>query len=422
MPAGVTRSRLTVVALAVAALGLLATGCDSSSATSGGSAPAASASASDTDAPNATDTTAPDPTSSSADEPTAVISTNVDKGSTDVSVATPVTVTVQDGTLDTVRFSTGAGHKIPGRFNASRTRWIAADLLEPGTHYLVSAKASNDAGRSSRAQTPFQTRSLTLDEQTYPSMTPLDGESVGVGMPVFVQFDIPVKNHAAFERRMHVTATPATVGSWHWVSDQEVHWRPKQYWQSGTQVHVDLNVNGVAAGQGIYGQMDRTLDFTIGRSVVMQANLRTDQMKVMVDGSLARTIPITGGKPGFETRSGTKLIIEKFESKRMDAATVGIKPGDPEYYNIPRVQYAQRVTFSGEFLHAAPWSTGDQGISNVSHGCVGMSTENGAWLFNLTSRGDPVEVTGTDRGMESGNGWTDWNQPYADYRQASALS
>ncbi|MEJ7690867.1 MAG: L,D-transpeptidase [Nocardioidaceae bacterium] len=105
----------------------------------------------------------------------------------------------------------------------------------------------------------------------------------------------------------------------------------------------------------------------------------------------------------------------------MDAATVGIEPDDPEYYNIPRVRYAQRVTFTGEFLHAAPWSVSSQGVENVSHGCVGMSTENAAWLFGLTHRGDPVEVTGTARGLEDGNGWTDWNKSYADWKQGSAL-
>ena len=153
----------------------------------------------------------------------------------------------------------------------------------------------------------------------------------------------------------------------------------------------------------------------------MKANLQTDQMAVMVNGTLARTIPITGGKPGYETRSGTKLIVEKFAEKRMDAATVGIEPDDPEYYDIPDVQYAQRVTFTGEFLHAAPWSVSAQGSYNVSHGCVGMSTDNAAWLFNLTHRGDPVEVTGTRRGLEDGNGWTDWNESYAQYKQGSAL-
>ena len=153
----------------------------------------------------------------------------------------------------------------------------------------------------------------------------------------------------------------------------------------------------------------------------MRANLQAHKMKVFVGGDLARTIAITGGKEGFESRSGTKLIIEKFPSKRMDAATTGIEPGDPEYYNIANVQWAQRVTYSGEFLHAAPWSVGDQGSANVSHGCVGMSPEDAKWLYDRTLVGDPVEVKGSDRGLEVGNGWTDWNVSYAEYQAGSAL-
>ncbi len=116
------------------------------------------------------------------------------------------------------------------------------------------------------------------------------------------------------------------------------------------------------------------------------------------------------------------MIVEKFTSKRMDAATTGIDPGNPEYYNLSDVKYAQRVTYSGEFLHAAPWSVGSQGYANVSHGCVGMSPSNAQWLFGLTKVGDPVEVTGTDRPMEAANGYGDWNVPWREYKQGSALS
>jgi lipoprotein-anchoring transpeptidase ErfK/SrfK len=221
---------------------------------------------------------------------------------------------------------------------------------------------------------------------------------------------------------MTVTSKPATQGSWHWISDQEVHWRPKSFWKSGTKVHVDVNVNGVSAGNGVYGQTSRTLNFTVGRSVIMKIDLKTDHMKVLLNHHLARTIPVTGGMPGLETRSGIKLIVEKFTSIDMNGSTVGFAPGSANYYNIPNVQYAQRVTFSGEFLHAAPWSTYAQGSSNVSHGCVGMSTENAAWLFGVTHRGDPVEVTGSSRGIEPNNGWTDWDQSFKQYKQASALN
>lgn len=404
-----TRRGLAALVTAGAMVALVACTADTSSEASGGN--------------DAAQGVKPDEPADSPDEepqPQAVLSTNV--GRSVVPVDTPVTVDVEDGELEQVTFTAkGAKGRLPGSFNEDKTSWVAEELLEPGTTYVLTAKAVDDNGLATKVRDRFASEDLTLDEQTYASMSPLDGETVGVGMPVIVTFDIPVTDRAAFERRMTVTSEPATVGSWNWFSDTEVHWRPKQYWEPGTKVSVDLDLNGVSAGGGIYGQEDRHVDFTIGESVVMKANLRTFKMDVYVGGSRARTIPITGGKDGFESRSGTKLIVEKFESKRMDAATVGIEPGDPEYYNIANVRYAQRVTFSGEFMHAAPWSVGDQGDANVSHGCIGMSTSDAQWLFNQTHRGDPVMVKGTDRGLEEGNGWTDWNESFAEYKAGSAL-
>lgn len=404
-----SRPRLAAAAVAALAVSLTLAGCqdDKSDGASGDTTPSSSG----------------DTVAAPEAAPAATISANVDKGARGVTVDTQLTVKAADGELDDVTFAAKKGKKaISGTFNADKTAWTADERLEPATAYVVKASASNADGKRTTTRTAFTTENLTLDDQTYASVTPLQNETVGVGMPVIVNFDIPVKRKAEFERHMTVTSKPAMKGSWNWLSNTEAHWRPKTYWKSGTKVHVDVDVNGLNAGHGIYGQMSRDVDFKVGQAVILKADLKSDEMKVMINGSLARTIPITGGKPGFETRSGTKLIIEKFAVKRMDAATVGINPGDPEYYDIPDVQYAQRVTYSGEFLHAAPWSTYAQGSYNVSHGCVGMSTENGAWLFGVTHRGDPVEVTGTDRSLEQGNGWTDWDISFAEYKLGSALA
>src|SRR3990170_759074 len=221
---------------------------------------------------------------------------------------------------------------------------------------------------------------------------------------------------------MTVTSAPRQPGTWHWVNDNEVHWRPRTYWRAGSHVTVDLDINSVDAGGGIYGQESRHVEFDIGDSVVSRIDVAANTLRVFVNGDLARTIPISAGKPGWETRSGTKVIIEKFRRKRMNAATIGVDRDDPEYYNLSNVQYALRVTYSGEFLHAAPWSVGSQGSANVSHGCVGMSVADAAWLYDITKRGDVVEVTGSDRQMTLYNGYGDWNLDFADYRTGSALS
>ncbi|WP_299057799.1 Ig-like domain-containing protein [uncultured Nocardioides sp.] len=329
------------------------------------------------------------------------------------------TVQVSGGEIDTVTLS-GPRKDLDGVM-ADDGGWVATDRLEPGTTYTLTAEATGAGGESTTSRTRFTTQDLTLDQQTFPSVAPLEGETVGVGMPVIVAFDVPVTDRASIERHLSVESTPEQTGSWHWISDTEVRWRPKDYWEPGTEVTVDADINSVDAGDGIYGQESRTIDFTVGSSVINRVDIATHTMKTFIDGDLARTMPISAGKGGFETRSGTKVIMEKFRTKTMDAATTGIQPGDPEYYNIDDVEYALRVTNSGEFLHAAPWSVGSQGSANVSHGCVGMSTEDAAWVYDNTKRGDVVEVTGSSRPMTVDNGWGDWNESFRDYAEGSAV-
>ena len=241
-------------------------------------------------------------------------------------------------------------------------------------------------------------------------------------MPAIIRFDVPVTNKASIEKHLHVTSVPAQPGAFHWISDQEVHWRPEQYWQSGTKVTVNADIDSVPAGNGVYGQKSRTSTFTVGRSMISKVDTRTDQMKVFRDGKLVRTIPITTGQqPEFTTRSGVKVIVEKARRHDMNSETIGIDPNSADGYDLDDVEYAMRVTYSGEFVHAAPWSVGSQGRSNVSHGCTGMSTANAGWLYGISKPGDVVSYTGTNRSMELSNGYGDWNETFAQYKLGSAL-
>ena len=352
--------------------------------------------------------------------PSVSVSTSVDGANGPVPVDARLTVAASDGTLEQVVVR-AAGEPLPGKIVDGGAVWRATGRLEPGLRYQVRAVAVDGDGRRLTHRSGFRTEALSLDRQTFPSIAPLQGETVGVGMPVIVRFDVPVTDRAGIERHLSVQSSPHQVGTWHWVSDTEVHWRPKKYWKPGTHVTVDADINSVSAGNGVYGQVSRSVSFDIGDSVISKVDVATHQMRVFINGGLARTMPISAGKPGFITRSGTKVIIEKFRHKVMDASTLGIAKDDPEYYRLD-VEYAMRVTYSGEFLHAAPWSESSQGVANVSHGCVGMTTDNAAWLFDLTKRGDVVEVTGSDRQMTLDNGYGDWNASFREYAEGSALS
>ena len=353
-------------------------------------------------------------------QPAAVVTTNVARGATDVPVDHRVTVKADHGTLASVAVSSHSG-SVPGTMSADKTSWTAGALLEPGTAYTVVSSVTDENGASATRTTHFRTQPLTLDQQTYPSIAPLAGQTVGVGMPVIVKFDVPVTNRASIEKNLHVVSKPAQKGSWHWLNNNEVHWRPVHYWKAGTDVTVNADVNGVPAGNGIYGQMDRSTTFHVGASHIYRVNIQTDQLRVFDNGRLVRTIPVTTGMPGFTTRSGTKVIIEKDRFHTMNSETIGIDPNSAQGYNIKDVEYAMRLTYSGEFLHAAPWSVASQGHENVSHGCTGMSTANAGWLYGHSQIGDVVEYTGSDVHMTLDNGYGDWNEPYATYAQGSAL-
>ena len=354
--------------------------------------------------------------------PQVTVTNNLPAKATPVPVDTVVTLVAKDGSFRSVTLAAAGDIMISGTFSEDKATWTATERLEPATTYSMTSMAVDAGGLLLRTTRTFSTEALELSQQTYPSIAPLQGETVGVGMPVIVSFDVAVTDKASIESHLSVESTPAQPGAWHWIGDHEVHWRPKHYWKAGTDVTVNADINSVPAGNGIFGQLSRTTTFHVGDAVILSVDVASHTMQVRKNGALLRTIPISAGKPGFTTRSGIKVIIEKFRHKRMNAATINIDENDPEYYDLDDVEYAQRVTYSGEFLHAAPWSVGSQGSDNVSHGCVGMSTENAAWLYGLTKRGDVVSVTGTDRYMTETNGYGDWNVPFSEYKAGSALS
>lgn len=363
----------------------------------------------------------PAPVEESPTKSEATVALNVEDARGPVTVDEALEVAADNGSLEKVEVRTGA-ETLRGKLSEDKTTWSATERLEPGLRYRVVAVAVDGEGLRTTKRSSFRTEALSLERQTYPSIAPLQGETVGVGMPVIVHFDVPVTDRASIERHLSVTSTPKQAGSWRWISSQEVHWRPAKYWKPGTKVRVDADINSVPAGDGIYGQLSRSVTFDVGDSIISKVDVQAHRMRVLVNGKLARTVPISAGKPGFITRSGTKIIIEKQRHKVMDAESIGISKNDPEYYRLD-VYYAMRVTYSGEFLHAAPWSTGSQGLENVSHGCVGMTTENASWLFGIThGRGDVVEVSGSDRHMTLENGYGDWTLPFQEYAEGSALS
>jgi lipoprotein-anchoring transpeptidase ErfK/SrfK len=328
-----------------------------------------------------------------------------------------ITVTATDGQLATVSV-TGPKGPMSGQLSADGTTWTAdKPNLAFGSTYTVAATAVDPRGVPTTQTDAFR----TVEPKAFVagSVQPGEGSTVGVGMPISVTFDQVVKNKEEIERALVVYTPTPIEGAWSWTGDTVARFRPKKYWPGDIDVTVALNLKGIKAAKGIFGEKNTMSTFHIGPSMVVKVDAQTHQAKVIQNGEKVRTIPVTTGKAGFETRSGNLIIISKEPTRIMDAATGGTDPTDPEYYRL-EVQYAMRITYSGEFLHAAPWSVGSQGYANVSHGCIGMSTTNAQWLFENAMIGDPVEITGTSSPQNLGNGVTVWTTTWDEWLQDSA--
>jgi lipoprotein-anchoring transpeptidase ErfK/SrfK len=357
-------------------------------------------------------------TAESTPPPQATIAFTPASNTSDVAPGEPVTVTAANGKLTGVTVTDDKGKPLAGQTSADGLTWTSDQGVKISRKYRLQATAVDSDGRVTESSGFFATVTPRKVLETY--ISPLDGQSVGVGMPVIVRFTAPVKDRAAVEAALSVDSKKPIVGAWSWVSDEEVHFRPKEYWPAYNTVTVHVDLKGVDAGRGVWGMENRTVKFRTGSSMISVVDVDAHTLTVWRNGQKARVIPVSTGKDGFLTRNGIKVILEKHTLKIMDARTIGIYPGDPEYYRL-EVPYAMRVTWSGEFVHSAPWSVGSQGRDNVSHGCVGMAPSNAIWLFNLSTVGDIVKVTGSPRTLEAGNGYTDWNVSWAKWLQGSAL-
>jgi lipoprotein-anchoring transpeptidase ErfK/SrfK len=363
-------------------------------------------------------------------KPIAQISTVPAASAADVSPIEPVTIRVSNGALDAVRVTNPEGRAVKGTLSPDKTGWRSAEPLGYGRSYSIVATATNLDGMKSKSASTFTT--LEPQDTAYPSFFPNPTmKTIGVGQPMVVSFDKTPTDRAAVEKALTVTTVPAVKGAWFWWDDKTLHYRAETYWKPGTEITVQANVYGIDLGDGLYGETDRTLKLTVGPSKVAKIEDATKQMKVYVDGKLARTIPVSMGRNqqitvggtdiSFVTPSGTYVVQEKYEVKRMSSATYGL-PTSYELGYDKDIPLAVRLSAGGIFVHSAPWSVDDQGERNVSHGCINISPQHAKWFYDNFSYGDIVTVTGTSTSLEPTDGYGDWNIPWDEWKQGSALA
>ncbi|MBM7772405.1 lipoprotein-anchoring transpeptidase ErfK/SrfK [Actinokineospora baliensis] len=359
---------------------------------------------------------APTATSTSSTKPPAPLAlalTPADKAA-DVAPGEPVTVAATGGKLTAVAVTGQDGRAVTGALAADGGSWQSAEPLGYGKTYTTTATAQDGQGKQASATSTFTT--AKPKRQTALSMNPLDGQKVGVGQTFAFYFDTAITDKAAAEKAIQVTATPATEGAYYWFNDKEVHWRPKEYWKSGTTVTVNAAIYGKNLGNGVFGREDRKATVTIGDSVVAVADGTTHQMTVTVNGVLARTIPVSLGKKAHETPVGTYTVMSEHTNYVMDSSTYGV-PADSAAGYRTKVAVASRMSNSGIFFHSAPWSVRDQGVRNVSHGCINMSTENAAWLQGISNKGDVIVVQNSGGPvLEAWDGLSVWQVPWDTWK------
>jgi lipoprotein-anchoring transpeptidase ErfK/SrfK len=357
--------------------------------------------------------------------PAAQVSLAVADGSADVSPAVPLEITVSNGELGDVTVVDGGGTDVAGTVTEVAQQpgssvWTPDGLLAYGTSYTLTASATNADDEETTASSTFTTVSPAA--VSTPSIGPLDGTTVGVGMPIRVYFDDPVADKAAVESHLFVTSSNPTDGVWSWMNDSEVHFRPSTYWPPNTEVTLDATLYGVNFGEGIWGEKNRTVSFTVGAKHVSVADAAAHTLTVYDGDQPVQTYPMSAGSAENPTRNGAHVVTESYRNITMDSSTFGLAVDAPGGYRSD-VEYAVRISNNGEFVHGAHWSVAQQGNSNVSHGCINLSTERAAWFFDFSRPGDVVEVQnsiGPVLSAADGDIY-DWAVPWDQWQAGSAL-
>ncbi|GAA1999285.1 L,D-transpeptidase family protein [Nakamurella flavida] len=362
------------------------------------------------------------PTTTITQPPVAAVTASPAFGATDISPVEPISISVAQGTIDSLVMTNPEGKEVAGTVAADKASWAVGEELGFGKTYTVTGTATGTDGKQVPISGTYATVQPTDEVRT--TVNPGDGQIVGVAAPISVSFGVEPEDRALIQKNVTVSTDPVVEGAWAWLKHDDgrwaMDWRPKEYWPANTRVHVEVNVYGLKFADGAYGAQDLTSDFSIGRNQVVKADVNSFEMVVQQNGVTVATYPASygkgeaGGDPNLITRSGIHVVNEFNEVKLMNNPRYG-------YTNSPQ-KWAVRISNNGEFIHANPNSVGSQGSSNVTHGCINLSTEHAEEYFKGALWGDPVEITGTSVNLSAEDGDIyDWAIPWDQWLTMSAL-
>ncbi|MGV0434350.1 L,D-transpeptidase [Corynebacterium ureicelerivorans] len=327
---------------------------------------------------------APETTQQSSPRPPEI---NVENGETGVEPAEPIKVTAAAG-LDSVSMTNESGKEVEAEFNDDKSEWTTTEPLGYGRTYTVEARDTD----GQRVVSSFTT--LSPDATVHAYLGPLDGATVGVAQAVTIRFDTAIQDTKAVEDLINVETSNGTDGAFFWLDPYEVRWRPKEYWEPGTEVSVKANIYGHEMGEGLYGAQDSETHFTIGDKVEAVVDNDDKMLRVYASDELVKEFPVSLGTDGtYDTPNGTYVVGDEHEKLTMDSRTYGLALDAGGY--VTPVDYATQLSYSGIYVHSAPWASGALGSYNQSHGCINASYDNAKWFQDYVKRGDPVVVKNT---------------------------
>ncbi|MFD4276047.1 L,D-transpeptidase [Streptomyces cyaneofuscatus] len=358
----------------------------------------------------------------------AQIAIKPENGATNASINNAAQVSVTKGKLTEVVMTTADGKAVEGTLAADGSSWKPADQLERSTTYKIDATAEDAKGRKAHENSSFTT--VSPDNSFIGNFTPEDGSTVGVGMPVSINFNKPITDKKAVQDGITVSSSSGQEVVGHWFNGQRLDFRPEDYWQGGSTVTLKLALDGVEGADGVFGVQQKTVTFKVGRNQVSTVDAKTKMMTVTRDGKTIKTIPISAGAPENPTYNGEMVISEKHKETRMNGATVGFTDDDGKgEYDIKDVPHAMRLSTSGTFIHGNYWGKGIFGTANTSHGCVGLAdvkgandpSAPGAWFYDNSLIGDVVIVKNSpDKTIKPDNGLNGWNMDWSQWKAGSA--
>lgn len=285
--------------------------------------------------------------------------------------------------------------------------WTSVTPLSPGVAYQLEAHAFGPRGRH---VSTVSFASQDSRDKVSIGVTPSNGSRVGVAQSIDLFFNMSVEAKDEVTQRLEVSSVPAQTGAWKWISDRQVRWRPKEFWKAGSEVKLVADLRGFEIAPGVYAVNPFTTRFSVGDEQIVRVDARKKVAEVFRNGKLVYSAPVSLGMPGFLTRDGIKVVMERYRVKRM----ISNLPGAVYDVESP---YALRLTNSGEFMHAAPWNTANIGYRHTSHGCTNFTMSDAKWMYENLLRGDPVIFTGTGLDtMTIDNGFGEWNVSWREWK------